>query len=498
MTEHVSLSSPAWLLEALPLPAALVRTDGQISWSNAAWRDLGGRMEDDKPADSAAFWIDAVGATAEDAGHVSRGLRRVLGGEDDRFMIEFTCRQGDFERGFRLFAGGTGPGRRQEILLIRQEITARLRLARELAERETHLRSVLETVPDAVIVIDEAGIIQSFSTTAERQFGCSSGEVVGRNVSILMPSPYREAHDSYMERYRQTGEARIIGTGRVVVGQRKDGTTFPMELAVGEATRGGRRLFTGFIRDLTEKQTTEARMQELHADFLHESRLHSLGEMAAQLAHELNQPLAATANYLKAALMLLNRGPAADASRLRQAVDLAAQQTVRAGDIIRRLREFVARGRTETRAESIAKLIEEASALALVGARQHGVETRIDIAPDLPPVRADRVQVQQVLLNLMRNGIEAMDGASRKDLRVRAARAEGLVRVSVSDTGSGISPDVAAKLFQPFVTTKQDGMGIGLSTCRAIIEAHGGRLWWEDNPGGGTVFHFTLPPDAES
>ena len=144
------------------------------------------------------------------------------------------------------------------------------------------------------------------------------------------------------------------------------------------------------------------------------------------------------------------------------------------------------------RAEPIARLIEEASALALVGARQRGIDTRIEIASGLPPVWADRVQIQQVLLNLMRNAIEAMEAGPRRELTVRAEYAEEAVRISVTDTGAGIAPDVAARLFQPFVTTKTDGMGIGLSTCRAIIETHGGRIWWETAPHGGTRFCFTL------
>lgn len=483
-----------WLADAIPLPASVLRADGVLVWSNAAW---GPPDDADKHTDNDPMLAVAtrLGAAAADAARIAQGLRDVLAGRMARFTIEFATVGAATRQWLRLFASAPWPGNatHTEILLVRQDITARMRAEAELAEREAHLRSVLETVPDAVIVIDETGRIDQFSARAERQFGFSAAEVMGRNVSMLMPKAYADGHDGHIRRYLETGEARIIGTGRIVVGQRKDGSTFPMELQVGEATRGGKRLFTGFIRDLTEKQATEARMQELHADFLHESRLHSLGEMAAQLAHELNQPLAATANYLKAALMLLERGADTDAARLRQAVELAERQTVRAGDIIRRLREFVTRGRTETRTESIARLVEEASALALVGARQHGVDSRIDVAPGLPAVLVDRVQIQQVLLNLMRNAMEAMDNATQRTLHVRAGLVDGAVRVSVSDTGCGISPAVAAHLFQPFVTTKADGMGIGLSTCRAIVEAHGGRLWWEPAPGGGTVFHFTLP-----
>ena len=277
------------------------------------------------------------------------------------------------------------------------------------------LQSILDTVPDAMVVIDSSGIVQSFSRAAERLFGYTGAEVIGRNVSLLMPSPYREQHDGYLERYMTTGERRIIGIGRVVVGLRKNGSTFPMELSVGEVKQGGNRLFTGFVRDLTERQLTQARLQELQNDLLHVSRLRAMGQMAAALAHELNQPLTATANYVRAAMRLLD-AEALDKARIRQALKLASEQTLRSGEIIRRLRAFVARGEVTRQPQSVTKLIEEASALALVGAKERGITVRMEVAPDVPQVMADRVQVQQVLVNLMRNAIESME-ERRKRLR---------------------------------------------------------------------------------
>ena len=218
---------------------------------------------------------------------------------------------------------------------------------KDATAREAHLKSILDTVPDAMIVIDERGNIQSFSAAAERLFGHSAEQVVGKNIKIMMPSPYRESHDGYLERYLQTGERRIIGIGRVVVGERKDGSTFPMELAVGEMRSGDRRFFTGFIRDLTERQKTEARLQELQAELVHISRLTAMGEMASTLAHELNQPLSAIANYLKGSRRLLEGSTDGNAATIRDAMDKAAAQALRAGDIIRRLRDFVARGENE-------------------------------------------------------------------------------------------------------------------------------------------------------
>lgn len=366
------------------------------------------------------------------------------------------------------------------------------RAQKRAQRREAHLRSILETVPDAMIVIDEAGHIRDFSPTAERLFGWSGGEVRGQNVSMLMPSPYREAHDDYLVRYYRTGERRIIGVGRVVVGERKDGSTFPMELAVGEVRIAEGRFFTGFVRDLTERQQTETRLQELQSELVHVSRLTALGEMASALAHELNQPLSAITNYLKGSKLLLERNEVPH-DKVVQAVGKAADEALRAGQIIRRLRDFVARGETERSVESLSKLIEEASALALVGAKEHGIRVRFDFERDVDLVLADKVQVQQVVLNLIRNAVDAMVDTPRRELVLTIAAEEEMALVCVADTGPGISPDIADQLFQPFITTKRSGMGVGLSISRTIVEAHGGRIWLEPNESGGATFRFTLP-----
>jgi two-component system sensor kinase FixL len=360
--------------------------------------------------------------------------------------------------------------------------------------RAAHLQSILDSIPEGMVVIDERGKIQSFSATAERLFGYRAPEVIGENVRMLMPQPYRRDHDSYLDRYLRTNERRIIGIGRVVVGQRKDGSTFPMELAVGEMHVRDQRFFTGFIRDLTERQQTEARLQELQAELVHMSRLTAMGEMASALAHELNQPLSAIANYMKGSRRLLENSEDARAATLRDAMDKASDQALRAGQIIRRLRDFVARGETERRVEDVKKLIEEASALALVGAKDKGVRVRFDFDSRSDFVLADKVQIQQVLLNLMRNAIDAMEDVEKREMVIATSPvSENMVEISVADTGSGISPEISAQLFQPFVTTKSQGMGVGLSISRTIVEAHGGSITPRPNPGGGTTFSFTLP-----
>ena len=364
-----------------------------------------------------------------------------------------------------------------------------------LQRREAHLQSILDTVPDATIAIEIDGTMTSFNLAAVRQFGYAPSEVLGHNVSMLMPSPYREQHDGYLSRYLTTGEKRIIGIDRVVVGRRKDGSTFPMTLAVAETRSDGKIYFTGFVRDLTERQESAARLEEAQGELARLARFNELGEMASTLAHELNQPLSAIANYVQGCIKLLAQLPDDErAARLRGALQEAAKQALRAGDIIRHLREFVTRGETEKRPEDIKKLIEEAGSLALVGSRERGIRSEFAFGPETGLVLADRVQIQQVLINLMRNAVEAMKDSERRELLVRTfANDSNAMTVEVLDTGAGISEDIAAQLFQPFITSKPGGMGIGLSISRRIIRSHGGDLTVRKNEAGGATFTFTLP-----
>jgi two-component system sensor kinase FixL len=363
----------------------------------------------------------------------------------------------------------------------------------ELRSRQAFLRCIVATVPDAIVVIDDKGIILSFSGNAERLFGFTGREVQGQNVSMLMPASHRQDHDGYLARYLATGERRMIGMGRVVVGQRKDGSTFPMELSVGEVLLQGNRQFIGFVRDLTEHHEREQLLHEVQSELLHMSRLSTLGQMASTLAHELNQPLAAIANYLQGSRRLLEHDSDERSAQLREALDKAGEQALRTGQIIRRLRDFVARGETEWRIESIKRLVEEASALALVAAKEQSVRVTFQLDPSVDLVLVDKVQVEQVLLNLLRNAIEAVEASDRRELVVSTTpAAENMIAVSVADTGPGVDPQIASQLFQPFVTTKRQGMGIGLSISRTIIESHGGQITMEPNPGGGSIFRFTL------
>lgn len=358
---------------------------------------------------------------------------------------------------------------------------------------DEHLRSILSTVPDAMVVINLHGTILSFSAAAERMFGFAEADVLGENVSMLMPSPDREKHDAYLQRYEQTGERRIIGVGRVTTARRRDGSTFPIELSVGEAGSGEGRLFTGFIRDLTERQQTQRRLQDLQGELGHVSRVSAMGTLAAALAHELNQPLSAISTYMEASRDLLDQELGADtAELLKEAFSETAVQAIRAGQIVRRLRDFIARGEAERRVESLHKLVVEANALALAGGGDRGIDLLLDLDPAGDAVLVDRIQVQQVMLNLVRNAVEAMEGCPVRKLEIRSQRQGDTVRVSVSDSGAGLDPEIRGRLFEAFQSTKDAGMGLGLSICRTMIEAQGGRIWAEPSPLGGTAFLFTL------
>lgn len=377
--------------------------------------------------------------------------------------------------------------------MLHRSLRSQTETLASLQTREAHLQSILDTVPDATVVIETDGTVTSFNKAAMRQFGYQPEEVIGQNVRMLMPSPYREQHDGYIDRYLTTGEKRIIGVDRVVVGRRKDGSTFPMTLAVGETRIADKRYFTGFIRDLTERQESAAQLEAAQGELARLARLNELGEMASTLAHELNQPLASIANYVQGCAVMLDRVDEEYAVRMRGALLEAAKQALRAGDIIRHLREFVTRGDTERRPEDMRKLVEEAGALALMGSRERGVRAHFEFGSGDNLVVVDRVQIQQVLTNLMRNAVEAMKDSETKELTITTREDHDRLFVTVADTGTGISDEVAARLFQPFVTTKAGGMGVGLSISQRIIGSHGGEISVSRNEGGGATFAFSLP-----
>ena len=363
---------------------------------------------------------------------------------------------------------------------------------------EAHFDSILETVPDAMIVIDERGLILSFSAAAERMFGYSEAELLGENISTLMPSPDRERHDHYLEHYLATGERRIIGVGRITTARRRNGAAFPIDLHIGEARAGAEKIFTGFIRDLTERQATQRRLHDLQAELAHVARVTAMGTLATALAHELNQPLTAIANYVETARDLLHEPSDEVLGVVREALEECATQSVRAGQIVRRLRDYISRGEIDRQPESLNQLVSEASVLAMIGAGERGVEIEVQLDSACDQVLVDRIQIQQVILNLVRNAFEAMEDSPERRVRISSCREpSGEVRVTIADSGLGLPPDLAGQLFQPFASTRTEGMGLGLSICHTIISGHSGRIWATDSEWGGTAFHFILPGEPK-
>jgi len=486
-------------------------------------------------------------------------------------------------------------------------------------------RAILEAAVDAIIVIDHQGTIEDFSLKAQQLFGYVPEEVIGRNVSMLMPEPHRGAHDGYLRRHMQTGERRVIGRGREVMALRKDGSEFPCDLSVGQVEGVDPPRFVGFLHDITARKQAEEQLQRseaelrlaqelanlgnyvMHAgggghdyyspqlhrilgvepgspsiareDYLerwvhpadrkrvaeafarmdtgnspldieyqvvlrdgtvrhlhhlaqavldadrrvvkyigtihditdrrraeddarvlqerltHFSRLSTMGEMAAGLAHEINQPLSAIATYARACQRIMIQ-PDADTDDVIAALEQINAQALRAGEVIRRLRNFVKNREVKREPVDCARLLEDLSTLAETDARLHNIRLRLDCEEPLPTVYADPIQLQQVVLNLVRNAIDAMSEAPEERREVVLSTrmdADGEVEVTVADRGTGLAPEATEHLFNPFFTTKASGTGLGLAISRSIVRAHGGRLWHTPNDDCGVRFHFTLP-----
>lgn len=369
----------------------------------------------------------------------------------------------------------------------------------DLEALQLHLRSILASVPDGMIVINESGQILAFSSAAEKLFGYKAEDVIGQDVSQLMGGHDQTNHHNYIGAYLKTGKRNIIGVGRVVSARRSDGTMFPVDLKIGEARVGDHFLFTAFVRDLSEQRRNELRMQEMQAELVHFSRMSAVGTMASALAHELNQPLTAVANYLEAGRDLLDSNSEDAHEILHEALDEASRQAVRAGEIVRKLRGYVSRGEIDARSVPLTPLLTDSIALARISGDLADIPIDKQVAADIGAVMADPIQVQQVIINLLRNAAEALHGVAAPRILLGASRgADDFVTVDVCDNGPGMSEEVRKTLFKPFMTSKSQGMGLGLSICQTIIEAHGGKIEAIPSAEGGTCFRFTLRRDAAS
>ncbi len=362
-------------------------------------------------------------------------------------------------------------------LLLGAAVGEHRRVQAALRESRARLAAILETAGDGILTVDDAGRIASSNPAAARLF---TADPTGLPLVSLLPSL-----------------ALDDGTGEVS-GTRTDGAMFPAEVAVSHAEIGGENVHVVIVRDISARKEAEAKLHEQQSRLAHVARLSAAGEMASALAHELNQPLAAIMNYTRGCLRLLAATPP-DQARIAEAIAKAADQAGRAGEIIRRLREFIRKGEGSYAPVQVEAIVDEVSGLAAAEAHQHGVCIHIQARPDLPAVLADRIQIQQVLMNLVRNGIEAAAAAGgvREVVVAVGTNAVGMIEFAVSDSGAGIDPTVLPRLFTPFASVKPAGMGLGLAISRSIVEGHGGRLWLTKDERGRTTFRFTVRTIAE-
>jgi two-component system sensor kinase FixL len=377
------------------------------------------------------------------------------------------------------------------------DITARKVMEESLRESEARAHAVLNAAVDAIITIDHLGVIESVNQATERLFGYTEVELVGENVRILMPPPYEDEHDEYLRHYLATGEKRIIGIGREVQARRKDGSVFPVDLAVSEVNLVGRRLFTGIVRDLTEHKLAEKKLGAHRDELAHVLRLNTMGEMAGGLAHEINQPLSAIRNYASGVMRRLGAGDCGR-SELIEVAQLIADESQRASTIIQSLKHFVKKGVPDQRLLDINSLVRNAMGIMATEAERRSVAMTARCALNMPPINGDAIQLEQVVINLLLNGIEAMENcAGTKRLLVEIGTVDADALVSVSDNGPGLPADYSENIFKAFFTTKADGLGMGLAISRSIVEAHNGRLWAEPNSYGGATFRIALPLHQE-
>lgn len=385
-----------------------------------------------------------------------------------------------------------GPGDEISMIGIVMDATEREQRAEMLRSRESELRSILDTVPEAMITIDEHGQIRSFSVTAESLFGYAAAEVLGKDVRLLLPRYVRPDSASVLP---GPGQAAITS---ITAGRDRLGNELPIEIAVGAANIGNERIAIAFIRNMREQLAAQARLSELREQFLHASRLSAMGEMGAGLAHELNQPLTATSNLLGAIDLMMARD--GDPEQVRCMLELARQEVLRAGSIIRRMRAFVAKGELDFQAEPLDDVIAET--LQLARSRSHAPGTRLTYRPsvDAPCVLADRIQMQQVLINVINNAFDALAGLNDRQPEITLSTRQlndGHIMISVIDNGPGLPEAIINRPFEAFSSTKPSGMGLGLSICRRIVEAHGGRFSLRNVPDGGAAIEFTLPAYTE-
>jgi len=408
---------------------------------------------------------------------------------------EFDCHfvrddESDFTQNCVVTALRDNKGKLQGFAKLVRDVTSERAQELALQEREAELRSILETAPEAVFVVDVSGRIDYMNSTASRMFGYSLSELEGGEFDHLLTGaqPPRETRDEHFH----SDEDSPLSYPRRLIGRRSNGSNFPIEMTFVKVKGANETHYTAFIRDLTDEDATKARLELLQTEMLHGTRYSAMGAMASMLSHELNQPLTALAAYMEGSSILLMRGRDEDRTKLTRIFKSAAQEAVRAGAIMRRLRDFASDGEAQLEIHDAAEVVRSSLILVAGAAEAADVRMEVDVAPGTGSIFADAIQVQQVIGNLCRNAIDAMRERPERVLTVRAAPGDELTtHFTIHDTGSGIPAEIRERIFDAFVSTKKEGTGVGLSICRTIVEAHGGRIWLEPTAQG-SCFGFSL------
>jgi two-component system, LuxR family, sensor kinase FixL len=479
------------LLDALPALVAEVGSDYRIRFANRGYRE----------------WFDL-----EPGAQVGRHVAEVIG--DGAFAVlqpcfaqalagEIAFHHGEvpYSRGGTRFIHGTYvPGYMPDgavdcFYILAIDLTEQIELQNKLEGELKRSRTIVDNAIDGVVTIDEQGIVRDFNPAAERIFGYRSEDIIGRNVSMLMPTEVAANHDEFLRTYIQTGESRIIGKGRELTGRHRDGRILHLQLAVAEFV-DEQRHFVGFVHDISQRKQAEREASEHLAELAHVTRISAVGEVTSGLAHELSQPLMAISTLAEAGRMMLERSET-DPDAVLPVLAQIAQQGQRASEIIEQLRAFLRKDQSEQfEAQHPERMIRNVLALLKRELETAEVTSRLEIRTRQARCMGIRVQIEQVLFNLAKNAIDAMRSAGGERLLTLGCSPSddgNHCRFVVADTGPGIPEGGTEKLFHPFYTTKEEGLGQGLSICRSIVQRHGGSISARNLPRGGAEFEFTVP-----